>query len=294
MKKLRVAILGSGHIGTDLLIKTLRSPVLTCSLFIGRNIASAGISKASSLGVPVSDQGIQAVMRNPECCDLVFDATSAADHARHWPLLRELGKLVIDLTPAKLGPMCVPAVNLEQVHSEANINLVTCGGQASIPIAHAIAMTHEDLEYVEIVSSIASKSAGPATRINIDEYIETTEMATRQFTSCANVKAVLILNPAQPCIDMQTTIFARASKPKLDRLMPAIDDAVRRVQAYVPGYRIAVPPLVDNGRIMVTIRVTGLGDHLPRFAGNLDIITCAALVIAERMAAIVDGQTVAR
>jgi acetaldehyde dehydrogenase (acetylating) len=288
MTKRRVAILGSGNIGTDLLVKTLRSETLCCSLFVGRNMASAGLAKACSLGVPVSDQGIQAIMRDPDCCDIVFDATSAADHHRHWPILRDLGKRVIDLTPARVGAMCVPAVNIEAVLSERNVNLVTCGGQASIPIAAAIASTQADLEYIEVVSSVSSRSAGPATRINIDEYIETTETAVRHFTSCNVAKSILILNPAQPCIDMQTTVFARVPHPNREDLLTAIEQAVRRLQCYVPGYRIAVPPVVENGRIMVSIRVTGLGDHLPRYAGNLDIITCAALTIAERFALLRD------
>ena len=166
---LRVAILGSGNIGTDLLLKIQRSPWLDCKLFIGRNLSSPGLTTASALGVPISDKSVEAILENPDCCDVVFDATSARDHLRHWPLLQALGKRVIDLTPSRAGKMCIPAVNLEECLAEQNVNMVTCGGQASVPLAHLIGKTQEDVDYVEVVSSISSRSAGPATRINIDE-----------------------------------------------------------------------------------------------------------------------------
>lgn len=282
--KLRIAILGTGNIGTDLLVKVQRSDYLRCSLFIGRNLASAGLAKASSLKIPISDRSIDAIIQKPDCCDLVFDATSARDHARHWPILRELGKRVIDLTPARLGMMCVPAVNLDECLAQNNINMVTCGGQASIPLAYAIGQCHQRVDYIEIVSSIASRSAGPATRINIDEYIETTEAAIRQFSGCLSAKAILILNPAQPCIDMQTTVFARVDKPNIEALRPAVEKIAATVAAYVPGYRVVVPPMLENNRIVVSVRVTGQGDYLPRYAGNLDIINCAAIAAAEQFA----------
>lgn len=281
LDKFRVAILGSGNIGTDLLVKVLRSPYLSCSIFIGRNLNSPGLTKASSLGVRISDRSVEAILAEPDCCDVVFDATSARDHLRHASLLGPLGKPIIDLTPARIGPPCVPAVNLHEVLGQLNVNMVTCGGQASIPIAHAIGKIHPSIEYIEVVSSIASRSAGPATRINIDEYIETTEWAVQTFSGAHSAKAILILNPAIPCINMQTTIFATVDRPDLDRLRPAVDSAVACIQGYVPGYKLLVPPVYENGRIIVTVRVQGLGDYLPQYAGNLDIINCAAIATAE-------------
>jgi acetaldehyde dehydrogenase (acetylating) len=162
MEKLKVAILGSGNIGTDLLIKVQRSEHLTCALFIGRNLNSPGMAKAIELGVRISDRSIDAIVKEPDVCDLVFDATSAKDAKAHWEILKKLGKIVIDMTPAKVGGMCIPAVNMEEALSQQNVNMVTCGGQASIPIAYLIGQTHKDVEYIEVVSSIASRSAGPA------------------------------------------------------------------------------------------------------------------------------------
>ena len=282
--KLKVAILGSGNIGTDLLLKSLRSDYLTPTKFIGRSLTSPGMVKANSLGIPISDKSINAIIDDPDCCDLVFDATSAADAKRHWPILEKLGKTVIDLTPAKVGAICVPAVNLAEASASRNLNMVTCGGQASIPMAFLIGQTQSDVGYVEVVSSIASRSAGPATRINIDEYIDTTEKAIQTFSGCAAVKAILVLNPAEPCIDMQTTISATVAEPDMDRLVRAADTMVRRIQEYVPGYQLVAGPLYENGRIVVMVKVQGLGDYLPRYAGNLDIINCAAIAAAEEYA----------
>jgi len=282
--KLKVAILGSGNIGTDLMIKALRSPVLQCTVLIGRSLTSAGINKALSMGVPVSSESIGYIERNPQCCDLVFDATSARDHEVHAQILKKLGKLVIDLTPAKVGPMCVPAVNIHEMMGEKNVNMVTCGGQASIPVAYAIGRTHSNIDYIEVVSSIASRSAGPATRINLDEYIHTTESGIKAFSGASRTKAILNLNPAQPCINMQTTILAKVDQPDLEKLKPVLDDIIKRIQKYVPGYELIVGPTIENGRIAVMVRVRGLGDYLPAYAGNLDIINCAAIATAEEFA----------
>jgi acetaldehyde dehydrogenase (acetylating) len=282
--KLKVAILGSGNIGADLMVKALRSPHLQCTVLIGRSLSSPGIAKAQSMGVPVSSESIAYIERNPQCCDLVFDATSARDHETHAPILKRLGKLVIDLTPAKVGPMCVPAVNMAELLGETNVNMVTCGGQASIPLAYAIGQTHSDVDYIEVISSIASRSAGPATRINLDEYIHTTESGVMKFSGARRTKAILNLNPAQPCINMQTTVFAKVDKPDLERLKPVVLDLVKRIQQYVPGYELIVGPTFENGRIVVMVRVRGLGDYLPAYAGNLDIINCAAIAMAEEYA----------
>jgi len=282
MKKLRVAILGSGNIGTDLLIKVQRSNYLECVLFIGRNLASPGMAKAIALGVKVSDESIGAILKNPDIVDLVFDATSAKDAKVHWGLLDKLGKIVIDLTPAKLGLLCIPAVNLEEVLKYRNVNMITCGGQASIPLVYIISNTQRNVEYIEVVSSIASKSAGPATRLNLDEYIDTTENGIKKFSGVSRTKAILNLNPANPCIDMQTTIFAQLENPDMDILISAVDTMVNKIQKYVPGYSLLVPPIYENGRIAIMVKVQGLGDYLPKYAGNLDIINCAAIAVAEQ------------
>ena len=282
MKKLRVAILGSGNIGTDLLIKVQRSNFLECVLFIGRNLASPGMGKAIALGVKVSDESIGAILKNPDTVDLVFDATSAKDAKVHWEILNKLGKIVIDLTPAKLGLLCIPAVNLEEVLKYRNVNMITCGGQASIPLVYIISNTQRNVEYIEVVSSIASKSAGPATRLNLDEYIDTTENGIKYFSGVSRTKAILNLNPANPCIDMQTTIFAQVENPDMDILISAVDTMVNKIQKYVPGYSLLVPPIYENGRIAIMVKVQGLGDYLPKYAGNLDIINCAAIEVAEQ------------
>lgn len=282
--KLKVAILGSGNIGTDLLMKVRRSAGLECTLFIGRNRESKGLQRAREIGVPVSETGIQAIVDQPDICDLVFDATSAADHLKHDPILKRLGKRVIDMTPSRVGAMAVPAINLDDLLGERNVNMVSCGGQASTPLAYAIAQTQPGVEYFEVVSSIASLSAGAATRVNIDEYVDTTESALRHFTGCPRTKTLLILNPAQPPIHMQTTVSAKVEHADLDRLRPVVDRMVANIQRYVPGYQMIVPPVYEHNRIVVMVRVTGLGDYLPAYAGNLDIINCAAVATAEHFA----------
>ncbi len=291
--KLKVAILGSGNIGSDLLSKVLRSDLLECTLFIGRNLASRGIARAAAMGVPVSDGSVEAIENDPDVCDLVFDATSALSHIRHAEVLERLGKTVIDMTPSNLGRMCIPAVNLQECLEYPNVNMVTCGGQATIPIAHVIGAVHGEAEYIEVVSQIASRSAGPATRVNLDEYIETTERGIIAFSGCRRSKAILNLNPAQPPVDMQATVYARVDEPDLERLTAAVDEMVEKVGVYVPGYELIVPPTVENGRIAVMVRVRGRGDYLPSYAGNLDIINCAAVAVAEghaRMTGSVQGE----
>lgn len=283
-RKLKVAIIGSGNIGTDLLIKVLRSPYLESRIFISRRLSSAGMQKALSLGIPVSAEGIDYIVNNPTCCDLVFDATSAKSHIEHAPILRKLNKRVIDLTPAKIGLMCVPSVNLAKALNEFNVNMVTCGGQASIPVAYAIGQTQSDIDYIEVVSTIASRSAGPATRQNIDEYIKTTEDGLKEFSGATRTKAILNLNPAEPCVDMQTTIFAKVKNPDIPKLSKFFLRQVENIRKYVPGYEIILGPLLENGRIVVMARVRGLGDYLPSYAGNLDIINCAAINMAEAYA----------
>jgi acetaldehyde dehydrogenase len=282
--KLRVAILGSGNIGTDLLMKVTRSRYMECTLFIGRNPDSPGMVKAKGLGMATSDLGIEAIIREPGCCDMVFDATSAKQHVYHAAILASLDKMVIDMTPSRVGHMAVPAVNLDRSLAHRNLNMISCGGQASIPLAYLISKTHGDVDYIEVVSSIASKSAGPATRINMDEYIETTEAGIQAYSGCKKAKCILILNPAEPCIDMQTTVSAKVEKPNLEELKAGLDKMVKKIEVYVPGYEIIVPPVFETNRIVIMVRVRGSGDYLPRYAGNLDIINCAAIATAEHYA----------
>jgi len=284
--KLKIAIIGSGNIGTDLLMKSMRSDFISCSLFAGRNFNSAGMKKANSLGVLISDRSIEAIVRDPSICDLVFDCTSAQAHSEHWPVLEKLGKTVIDMTPAKLGALCVPAINATDCINEGarNINMITCGGQVSIPIAYAISQVHKDIEYIEVASSIASRSAGPATRYNLDEYVETTQDALRKFSGVKRAKAILILNPAVPPIDMQTTIYAKITDPNILAIQDSVKKMVEKINQYVPGYQILVAPTIEGNRVVTTIKVLGAGDYLPQYAGNLDIINCAAISMAELIA----------
>lgn len=284
--KLKIAIIGTGNIGTDLMVKVMRSEHMTCTLFAGRNFNSAGMKRANALSVPISDRGIEAIAHDPAICDVVFDCTSAHAHVEHWAILNKLGKMVIDMTPAKLGEICVPAINAAECLATGvrNINMITCGGQSSIPIANAISQVHGDIEYIEVASSIASRSAGPATRQNLDEYIDTTQEALKRFSNARRTKAILILNPANPPIDMQTTIYAKIANPDLPAIQTAVAAMVEKLKLYVPGYQLIVPPTIEGGKVITTIKVLGAGDYLPQYAGNLDIINCAAIAVAERIA----------
>ena len=282
--KLKVAILGTGNIGTDLLMKIHRSPVLECRLFAGRNLASPGMTKASLMGVAVTAKGVDSILELKNEIALVFDATSAEDHFKHAPLFEKAGIVAVDLTPAKVGEMCVPAVNLETCLNLPNVNMITCGGQASIPLAYAIAQANKQVEYIETVSSIASRSAGPATRINLDEYLYTTETGLALFSDCKHTKAIINLNPAQPCVHMQTTVMAKITNPDLVKTREKIAEVVSLIKQYVPGYQLILEPIIENGRLITMVRVDGLGDYLPKYAGNLDIINCAAVAFAEAYA----------
>ena len=284
--KLKIAIIGTGNIGTDLMVKVMRSEQMTCTLFAGRNFNSAGMKRANALGVPISDRGIEAIVNNPAICHVVFDCTSAHAHVEHWAILNELGKTVIDMTPAKLGELCVPAINADECLATGarNINMITCGGQSSIPIAYAISHVHDDIDYIEVASSIASRSAGPATRNNLDEYIDTTQEAIKTLTGAKRAKAILILNPAYPPIDMQTTIYAKIANPDLHAIQVSVASMVEKLKQYVPGYQLIVPPTVEGNKVIITTKVIGAGDYLPQYAGNLDIINCAAIAMAELIA----------
>lgn len=282
MKKLKVGIIGTGNIGCDLLVKIQRSNFLECSLFMGRNLDSKGMRFANQMGVKITDKSINALIDNPELCDIVFDATTASSHKMHAPILEKLGKFTIDLTPSLIGKMCVPAINADECLNEKNINMVTCGGQATVPIAYAINEIHNNIDYLEIVASISSKSAGAGTRDNIDEFTQTTKDALVKFANCKKAKAMIVVNPAEPPILMNNTIYAMIIDPNIQDLTSKIKEMESNIKKYVPGYSVKLGPIYKDGVVTVMVQVIGLGDYLPEYSGNLDIITCAAVDMAER------------
>ncbi|MGL5052194.1 MAG: acetaldehyde dehydrogenase (acetylating) [Cetobacterium sp.] len=281
MKKIKVGILGTGNIGTDLLMKIQRSEILECGIFAGRNPNSDGMRIAKELKVPLTYDSIKYIQENPECCEIVFDATSAETHLYHAPILESLGKFVIDLTPAKIGKLCVPVINLEECLKSSNVNLITCGGQATTPIAHAISKVHPETSYIEAVANISSKSAGTGTRNNIDQYTQTTGEALSYFTGVKKTKAIIGLNPAEPPVIMRNTVYALIENPNIEKIFEEVHKIVKKIQKYVPGYRCILGPVFENGRVTTTVEVMGLGDYLPSYSGNLDIINCAAIKVAE-------------
>jgi acetaldehyde dehydrogenase len=289
--RVKVAILGSGNIGTDLMMKVLRtSQVLEMGALVGIDPESDGLARARRMGVAVTDQGIDGLVRMPEFADLriVFDATSANQHARHDEILRRHGKQVIDLTPAALGPYVVPVVNLGRHRNEPNLSMVSCGGQATIPMVaavHRVAKVH----YAEIVASIASKSAGPGTRANIDEFTRTTARAIERVGGAGKGKAIIVLNPAEPPLIMRNTIFCLTGAADPTAIALSVERMVKEVQAYVPGYRLKQPVQFDSGdsfpglRTTILLEIEGAAHYLPAYAGNLDIMTSAALRTAEQL-----------
>lgn len=283
-KKVKVGIIGTGNIGTDILLKLKRSEILECGMFAGRNPDSKGIKIAKEMGIPTSTDSIKAIQDNPDCCEIVFDATSANVHKVNAPILKKMGKFAIDLTPAHVGKMCVPVLNLEECMNEENVNLITCGGQATTPIAYAISKIHPETKYIEIVATIASKSAGAGTRNNIDEFTQATRDALTEFTGIDNTKAIIVLNPAEPPITMHNTVYALIDNPNMDAIRKSVREMEQKIRKYVPGYSIVMEPTYENGRVTTTLQVVGLGDYLPKYSGNLDIITCAAIEIAENYA----------
>lgn len=282
--KIKVAIIGTGNIGTDLLLKALKTDFMDVVAFVGRRLDSDGMLTAKKHNVLISDQGIEYFINNPKCCDVVYDCTSAADAIEHAKIFKEQGIKVIDLTPAKVGDMCVPDVNSQIISTDDNVNMITCGGQASMPMLHLLSKECTGLEYIEVVSQIASKSAGMATRINVDNYIQTTQKAITKFTGCSNNKVILNLNPAEPCVDMQTTIFIKAKKVNFENLTEKVLEKIEELRTYIPYYEMVLPPTMnDSGVVVMSIKVRGTGDYLPAYAGNLDIINCAAIKVTERL-----------
>jgi acetaldehyde dehydrogenase len=304
---MNVAIIGSGNIGTDLMIKVLRtSDTLDLAAMVGIDPDSDGLARASRLGISTTHEGLEGLLAMPEwdAIDLFFDATSAHAHEDNYAIVKQHpSKRIIDLTPAAIGPYVVPPVNLDLHADLQNLNMVTCGGQATIPIVAAVAQVAK-VHYGEIVSSIASKSAGPGTRANIDEFTETTARGIEEVGGASRGKAIIILNPAEPPLVMRNTVFTLSEPAERDAVRASIEDMVAAVQAYVPGYTLHqdiqfddIPPErpvriegLDHQHGLVTtvfLRVRGAGHHLPSYAGNLDIMTSAAVATGEKLAQII-------
>jgi acetaldehyde dehydrogenase len=289
--KVKVAILGSGNIGTDLMYKVLKNPgCLQLSMMAGIDPNSEGLARAKSYGVEINTEGVMGILSNPDI-KIVFDATSAKAHYRHAELLKEVGKKVIDLTPAAVGPYVVPSANLTEHLNENNVNLITCGGQATIPLVHAVSRVCK-VKYAEMVSTVSSSSAGPGTRQNIDEFTFTTARGLEVIGGAEKGKAIIILNPADPPILMRNTVYITYENGLEENIISSINQVISEVQQYVPGYRLTGKPIFDvkdtpQGELPIVIllvEVEGAGDYLPTSAGNLDIMTAAAKRVSDVMA----------
>ena len=302
MKPKKVAILGSGNIGTDLMIKVMeRSDVLELAMLVGIDPDSDGLARARKRGVATTHEGIEGLQSDPifDEVEVVFDATSAAAHLHHAPILEKAGKKTVDLTPAAVGPYVVPVANLDEFIDAPNVNMVTCGGQATIPIVWAVSQV-ANVYYGEIIASISSRSAGPGTRANIDEFTVTTARGIEEVGGADEGKAIIVLNPAEPPLIMRDTVHILCEEADEKEITDAINDVVRRVAEYVPGYRLVKPPIFESRtdeplfipgrgevkglRVTALLEVEGAGDYLPKYAGNLDIMTAAALRMGELMA----------
>ncbi|WP_407280640.1 acetaldehyde dehydrogenase (acetylating) [Aromatoleum evansii] len=288
MKKIKCALIGSGNIGTDLIYKIKRSPVLEPVWMVGIDPESEGLARARQMGLKTTADGVDGLLPHVEADDIqiAFDATSAYVHAENSRKLNELGVMMIDLTPAAIGPLCVPPVNLRQ-HAdklEMNVNMISCAGQATIPVVHAVSRI-QSVEYAEIVASLASKSVGPGTRANLDEFTYTTSNAICKVGGARRGKALCIINPAEPPMIMRNTIYCLTDdEPDHARITESILQMIGEVQKYVPGYRLVNGPIYDGNKVSVFLEVAGLGDYLPKYAGNLDIMTAAATRTAEMFA----------
>ena len=287
-KKIKCALIGPGNIGTDLLAKLMRSPVLEPVWMVGIDPESDGLKRAREMGIKTTADGVDGLLPHviADGVQIAFDATSAYVHAENTRKLNALGVLMIDLTPAAIGPFCVPPVNLvDHVGSgEMNVNMVTCGGQATIPMVAAISRVQK-VSYGEIIATISSKSAGPGTRKNIDEFTRTTSGAIEKVGGAAKGKAIIIINPAEPPLMMRDTVHCLVEgEPDQARITESIHAMIEEVQKYVPGYKLVNGPVFDGKRVSVFLEVEGLGDYLPKYAGNLDIMTAAAARTAEMFA----------
>jgi acetaldehyde/propanal dehydrogenase len=294
MSKIPCALIGPGNIGTDLLYKLRRSAVLEPVWMVGVDPSSEGLARAQALGLKTTADGIDGLIPHLQAdgIRIAFDATSAYVHKEHSDKLTAQGVRVIDLTPAAIGPFCVPPVNLgEHLADALNVNMVTCGGQATIPIVHAVARV-QPVAYGEIVATVSSRSVGPGTRKNIDEFTRTTARAIETVGGAQRGKAIIVINPAEPPLIMRDTIHClTVDEPNVEAITASVQKMVEEVQRYVPGYTLKNGPVFDGKRVSVFMEVAGLGDYLPRYAGNLDIMTAAAArtgeVFAEQMLAAV-------
>jgi acetaldehyde dehydrogenase len=289
METTPVAILGSGNIGTDLFYKLKRSRSLRPTVMAGIIPDSEGLARARNEGLTTTAEGIEGLLRHKDLFDIVFEATTASAHVRHAPLLKKAGKIAIDLTPAAVGPYVIPLVNLDAHLGEPNVNLVSCGGQATVPFVHAMREV-APVEYAEIVATIASKSAGPGTRQNIDEFTYTTARGLEKIGGALRGKAIIVLNPAEPAVLMRNTIYGLLDNCDAEKIRNSVEAMVRRVKQYVPGFRLVAKPLVEdvpNGKqkkkVTLFVEVEGTGDYLPKYAGNLDIMTAAAVKVGEEI-----------
>ena len=289
MERTAVAILGSGNIGTDLMYKLKRSALLRPVFMAGIIPNSEGLARARQEGLATTTDGIEGLLKQKESFDIVFDATTAAAHKQHAPLLNHTGKIAIDLTPAAVGPYVIPLVNLDEHVGAMNVNLVSCGGQATVPLVSALDEL-APVEYAEIVATIASKSAGPGTRQNIDEFTDTTARGLEKIGGAARGKAIIVLNPAEPPILMRNTVYGVLADADEAKILRSIEAMVERIQQYVPGYRLRAKPLIQdvaNGerkkKVTLFVEVEGAGDFLPKYAGNLDIMTSAAVKVGEEI-----------
>ena len=287
-KKLKAAIIGPGNIGTDLLMKMMRSDWIEPVWMVGIDPDSEGLKRAKELGIKVSTTGVDGLVPHviEDDIRIAFDATSAYVHAENSRKLNELGVIMIDLTPAAVGPFCVPPVNLADhaKNLEMNVNMVTCGGQATIPMVAAVSQVQE-VEYGEIVATVSSRSVGPGTRQNIDEFTRTTSGAVEKVGGAKQGKAIIIINPAEPPLMMRDTIHCQTTDtPDQAAITESVHQMVKEVQKYVPGYKLVNGPVFDGNKVSVFMEVEGLGDFLPKYAGNLDIMTAAGLRTAEMFA----------
>lgn len=287
-KKIKCALIGPGNIGTDLLMKLQRSPLLEPVWMVGIDPESDGLKRAREMGIKTTAEGVDGLLPfvKEDGIQIAFDATSAYVHAENSRKLNELGVLMIDLTPAAIGPYCVPSVNLsEKVAEKAmNVNMVTCGGQATIPMVAAVSRV-QAVSYGEIVATVSSRSVGPGTRKNIDEFTRTTSGAVEKIGGAQKGKAIIVINPAEPPLIMRDTIHClTVDAPKKEEIEASVQDMIKEVQKYVPGYKLVNGPVIDGNRVSIYMEVEGLGDYLPKYAGNLDIMTAAAARTAEMFA----------
>lgn len=273
-----IGIIGSGKIAIDLLVKISKQKNYKCSIIAGRRNGTDGSRIANDLGVPFTAHGIDGLLDFKDNLDIVIDATNAVDHIKHWNILKENSISVIDMTPSDVGKNYIPYLSDISSSGVCNLNMVSCGGQTSIPYLNKMINVIDDCKYIEVVSSISSKSAGMGTRINLDQYISNTEKAITRYTGIDNVKVMLIINPAEPPVAMKTSISIMCNKVS-DYIIDKVSEEVEsQVKTYIPGFEIVVKPQwVDTNRLMTTIKVEGAGDYLPKYAGNLDIINSAAI-----------------